>query len=364
MEMAMAMETPREMPQPEPEPEPEPRQQPRQRQPPRGPERRTAEQRTIAALRAQLHVVGLTQVTDTDAPATGAAVPAATAAATTPASGLWDRLKSAQLVKAQLASMSQLRELHDRIARKDAVIAARDRRVAELLRLLEARDGELARLTQQVQQLQAQLALVRPSGPARVTRDASGLAMDDGWGARFELGSRVERQDGEFFVAACCQKRWTHMSQFEAERRTEWRFLTNLGRVGTGTTHHHRGQHGEVSMECRCGELGGAALQLTDEYLELAGLMQGVVKAVHPEIFVGEAYDETGDMLGGLAAIFSKYHRAVARQAEGLQQLEQPLPAKGLQSPAGNGDTAVRESPKCGSGRALQLVSSTVLCSR
>jgi hypothetical protein len=351
MEMAMAMETPREMPQPEPEPEPEPRQQPRQRQPPRGPERRTAEQRTIAALRAQLHVVGLTQVTDTDAPATGAAVPAATAATTTPASGLWDRLKSAQLVKAQLASMSQLRELHDRIARKDAVIAARDRRVAELLLLLEARDGELARLTQQVQQLQAQLALVRPSGPARVTRDASGLAMDDGWGARFELGSRVERQDGEFFVAACCQKRWTHMSQFEAERRTEWRFLTNLGRVGTGTTHHHRGQHGEVSMECRCGELGGAALQLTDEYLELAGLMQGVVKAVHPEIFVGEAYDETGDMLGGLAAIFSKYHRAVARQAEGLQQLEQ-LPglsraaAKGLQSPAGNGDTGSARVPK------------------
>ena len=94
-----------------------------------------------------------------------------------------------------------------------------------------------------------------------------------------------------------------------------------------------------------------AALQLTDEYLELAGLMQGVVKAVHPEIFVGEAYDETGDMLGGLAAIFSKYHRAVARQAEGLQQLEQ-LPglsraaAKGLQSPAGNGDTGSARVPK------------------
>ena len=113
-----------------------------------------------------------------------------------------------------------------------------------------------------------------------------------------EFEARVQRQDGEYYVAACCSKRWTHMSQFETQRRTEWSYLTNLGRLGTGVT-DLQAQSGRVSKSCRCGELKGDVMPLSEEYVELAGLLRGVAAHVAPESFHGECWDEAPpDLLG------------------------------------------------------------------
>jgi hypothetical protein len=210
------------------------------------------------------------------------------------------RLAAQNLTHAQLESMSTIRELRAQVRRNKEQLTAQGQRIADLQALVDARDAELWRLRDEL-----------ATKPARVTHDAAGLAMEDGWGARFELRQQpIEWRSGEFVVAASCRSQRTHMCQFESERRTEWRFLTNLGRLGNGSTTHHRGQHGVVSTDCACGELRGPELPLTEEYVELAGLMRGLVKVGHPECFVGDAWDEASDELGGLMEVFAKYHQA------------------------------------------------------
>ncbi len=244
-----------------------------------------------------------------------------------------DRFRAAALTNAQLESVAIIRELRAQLRQNKEQLKAQEQRIADLQTLVGAKDAELRSLRDEL-----------ATKPARVTRDAAGLAMEDGWGTRFEFREQpIKRRNGEFVVAASCRSQRTHMCQFEAERRTEWRFLTNLGRLGTGSTTHHRGQHGMVSTDCECSELAGPALLLTEEYLELAGLMRGLVKVGHPQCFVGDAWDEASDELAGLMEVFAKYHPEAKVASTASEENEKQISSSRVESVQAGGVTLARQ---------------------
>lgn len=233
-----------------------------------------------------------------------------------PDAKLWNQLHSSKLMKAQVASVGTIRELRQALARSEEQVHAKDQRIGELLALLKEQSLVLARLHENLAHLQAQ---PRPGRLAVVTRNVQ-CVIDDEMGGEntqpsiastpplhadsrsccagvflligvfplgsnaysgdFEVEARVQRHDGEYFVAVSCSKRWTHMSLLETQRRTQWSYLTNFGRIGTGATDNHHAQNGHVSKSCRCGELSGEIIPITEKYVELAALLRGVVSHV------------------------------------------------------------------------------------
>ena len=185
-----------------------------------------AEQRAIVALTAQVHALtaqlhaagmepdvgksgwGALQQLYQRAGSRGTA---AAAAASSADAMQWNRLHSAKLMKAQVASVGTIRELRQALAGRDEQLYAKDQRIGELLALLEAQSASkfftsilpllvtygsafdsppvvavLARLRGDLARLLELQKQPRPGRLAVVTRNAD-VVIDDEMGGEREI---------------------------------------------------------------------------------------------------------------------------------------------------------------------------------